>query len=242
MLACRPPAGAAAAQYSEMQQALHEQSSMSGPGTVEIIPLRLPEMETPRPLDDWSAGPSAGPSWRDPRLNDQGRLPNRLLPPEHFAYGSRKGRAEFERRQLIATGRVSSLHGAHEKAIPPQNSAFASRQTGYQAAIAKREAFREEADELSQLFDAQVSERTFNAAFAPLKAAKVEEQACAAIEGIEAVLRVPPHLQLLRDARGDDLLRAAVCSLRSGPDSRALPMADSKIRPYLLHTHMKSQL
>ena len=52
---------------------------------------------------------------------------------------------------------------------------FASRQTGYQAAIAKREAFREEADELSQLFDAQVSERTFNAAFAPLKAAKVEE-------------------------------------------------------------------
>ena len=191
MLACRLPAGAAAAQNSEMQQALHEQSSMSGPGTVEIIPLRLPEMETPRPLDDWSAGPS----WRDPRLNDQGRLPNRLLPPEHFAYGSRKGRAEFERRQLIATGRVSSLHGAHEKAIPPQNSAFASRQTGYQAAIAKREAFREEADELSQLFDAQVSERTFNAAFAPLKAAKVEEQACAAIEGIEAVLRVPPHLQ-----------------------------------------------
>ena len=170
---------------------------MSGPGMVEIIPLRFPEMETPRPLNDWSAGSAAGPSWRDPRLNDQGRLPNRLLPPEHFAYGSRKGRAEFERRQLIATGRVSSLHGVHEKTIPPQNSAFASRQTGYQAAVAKREAFREEADELSQLFDAQVSERTFLAAFAPLKAAKVEEQACAAIEGIEAVFRVPPHLHLI---------------------------------------------
>jgi hypothetical protein len=160
-------------------------------GMIEIIPMRLPEMETPR-LDDWSAGPS----WRDPRLNDM-PLPNRLLPPEHFASSSRKGRAEFERRQLIATGRVSSLHGVHQKVIPPQNSLFASRQPGYQAAVAKREAMREEADELSQLFDAQVSERTFLAAFAVLKVAKVEEQACAAIEGIEAVCRVPPNLRLI---------------------------------------------
>lgn len=158
---------------------------------IEIIPMRLPEMETPR-LDDWSAGPS----WRDPRLNDM-PLPNRLLPPEHFASGSRKGRAEFERRQLIATGRVSSLHGVHQKVVPPQNSLFASRQPGYQAAVAKREAMREEADGLSQLFDAQVSERTFLAAFAVLKVAKVEEQACAAIEGIEAVCRVPPNLRLI---------------------------------------------
>ena len=163
---------------------------------IEIIPLRLPEMETPRPLDDWSAGPAAGPSWCDPRLKEL-PLPNRLLPPEHFAYGSRKGRAEFERRQLIATGRVSSLHGVHQKVIPPQNSLFASRQPGYQAAVAKREAMREEADELSQLFDAQVSERTFLVAFALLKAAKVEDQACAAIEGMEAVCRVPPNLRLI---------------------------------------------
>ena len=160
---------------------------------IEIIPMRLPEMETPRPLNDWGR---PDPSWKDPRLKDM-PLPNRLLPPEHFAYGSRKGRADFERRQLIATGKVSSLHGVHQKAVPPQNTVFGSRQPGYQAAVAKREAMKEEADELSQLFDAQVSERTFLAAFAVLKVAKVEEQACAAIEGIEAVCRVPPNLRLI---------------------------------------------
>jgi len=126
---------------------------------VEIIPLRLPEMETPRALDDWSAGPS----WRDPRLSDL--LPNRFLPPDNMACGTRKGRAEFERRQLIATGRVSSLYGVHQKIVPPQNTVFASRQPGYHAAVIKRQAMREEADELSQLFDAQASERAFLAAF-----------------------------------------------------------------------------
>ena len=163
---------------------------------VEIIPLRLPEMETPRALDDWSAGPS----WRDPRLSDL--LPNRFLPPDNMACGTRKGRAEFERRQLIATGRVSSLYGVHQKVVPPQNTVFASQQPGYHAAAIKRQAMREEADELSQLFDAQASERAFLAAFALLKAARVEHEACAAIEGIEAVCRVPPNLLLIDAAAG----------------------------------------
>ena len=172
-------------------------------GVVEIIPLQLPELEAPD--DPESTTSAAGPSWRDPRLNDM-PLPNRLLPPERFAYGSRKGRAEYEARQMVAAGRLSSMHGVHGKVVPPTNSLFSSRQPRHQAAVARREAAREEADALSQLFDAQASERAFSAAFALLQAARVECEACAAIDGIQAVCRVPPNLLLIDAAAALQLL------------------------------------
>ena len=54
---------------------------------------------------------------------------------------------------------------------------------------------RDEVDDLSLLFSAQASERAFQAAFAPLKAASREEEACAALEALQALLRVPPNLR-----------------------------------------------
>ena len=159
----------------------------SHPAPVQIVQLHLP-------LDDDPASSAAPTPVVTQRPPDHGPpLPNRFLPPEHVASGSQKGRAEFEARQLVALGRTSSLYHVHERAVAPWLDA--SRQQGSLAAKARLQEMRDEVDDLSLLFSAQASERAFQAAFAPLKAASREEEACAALEALQALLRVPPNLR-----------------------------------------------